>query len=524
MRQQYILARQRFYLMTANNPSIHFISFSGSINNDRTSSIENDALITRQKLLNQSAISCGGVKTARCWTREDLLDTAFYRRHKPLLDSRRGAGYWAWKPYIILQTLESVPKDEWVVYYDVGKPFRRGDNTRAGNLNIGNIIDMPLQPLINHFSAQGFLPGTWVPHYGINASWTKRDCFIAMQCDNQHYWQSSQVQATFSAWSNSKKSIEFLNEWLSYCLRQEVITDEPNILGANNADSFKEHRHDQSILTNLCIKYNCKALGSPTKTPDAHRDLAFQIRILSGHSNTLNTSALNIEHVFNGQHPVLPQSLLQAFTYFAIPALLEHKQILLIDNKPREQDSKNISKAFPDCTLNTMNISQKTKNTTASFKECNTGLILLRPSGDKKTDIRAVGTAFTSLAKNGVLIVGPIMTETPKANFMAAESVSEKDTATLIDNHANDDISCHNLTTLFDWIFTHQCFPKNMTTEQYSQPNSITIGNAVNPVITRVDNHVYALIRKPKFNVLLALQQLNTKAFNPPLTSQEKQD
>ena len=58
-----------------------------------------------------------------------------------------------------------------------------------------------------------------------------------------------------------KKNTEFatniISEWLSYCKIPDIITDSANKLG-ENFDGFKEHRHDQSILTNIKVKYNLK--------------------------------------------------------------------------------------------------------------------------------------------------------------------------------------------------------------------------------------------------------------------------
>ena len=37
------------------------------------------------------------------FTRDWLEATEFYSKNKSLLDMPRGSGYWAWKPFIILQ-------------------------------------------------------------------------------------------------------------------------------------------------------------------------------------------------------------------------------------------------------------------------------------------------------------------------------------------------------------------------------------------------------------------------------------
>jgi len=85
---------------------------------------------------------------------------------------------------------------------------------------------------------------------------TKRDCFYYMGCDEEKYWNSIQLEDGFLAFRKTQKNIDFLNEWLEYCRDERVVTDIPNQCGLENFDGFVDHRHDQSIVTNLQLKYN----------------------------------------------------------------------------------------------------------------------------------------------------------------------------------------------------------------------------------------------------------------------------
>jgi len=65
----------------------YFISFSGSVGE-----IDHD-LISRQSLLNESALRAGKADETVAWTRDNLLSTDFYQRNHKILDQARGAGF-----------------------------------------------------------------------------------------------------------------------------------------------------------------------------------------------------------------------------------------------------------------------------------------------------------------------------------------------------------------------------------------------------------------------------------------------
>jgi hypothetical protein len=87
-----------------------------------------------------------------------------------------------------------------------------------------------------------------------------------MGCDAPRYWTARQVQATFSLWSG-KAAMEFLSEWLRWCRDRRCITDDQNECGLPNLPGYVEHRHDQSILTNLCIRRGVAAPSTPYLAP-----------------------------------------------------------------------------------------------------------------------------------------------------------------------------------------------------------------------------------------------------------------
>ncbi len=226
----------------------------------------------RQKRLHQSALQRGGVDAVIPWNAEKLQETEFARNNHQILSLKRGYGFWLWKPFIILDGLRKIDSGDYLIYHDVGRP-KRGDPTR------GYTLDRDIRPLVDWADANsGIYPGVYMPHHGKQKHWTKRDCFILMGCDEEKYWEATQIQATYNVWKNTPEVRAFVKEWLNYCLNPAILTDQENTRGLENFPGFKEHRHDQSVLTNLCIQRNVKPYGSPTQPILLHRDLNSLIR------------------------------------------------------------------------------------------------------------------------------------------------------------------------------------------------------------------------------------------------------
>lgn len=191
---------------------------------------------------------------ARAYTREYLEETEFYKKNKNILDKDRLAGYALWKPYIISEALKSIDDDDILVYMDCGDYPKRG---------IKGII---LEYMDN--ADQYFIQGNFT---SVNRWWTKRDCFYYMNCDEEKYWNALQLEDGFIALKKTEFNINLINEWLGYCEDERIVTDMPNTCGLENLDEFKDHRHDQSILTNLQIKYELPA-------EDADSSLLYGVR------------------------------------------------------------------------------------------------------------------------------------------------------------------------------------------------------------------------------------------------------
>ncbi len=194
-----------------------------------------------------------GARQVSMWRPEDLRRTSFYERHRDILDRPRGAGYWLWKPYVILAELEKLRDGDVLIYTDCGKP----ENPL--------VISRPLAVLAqwSRDHCGGMTPGVYVPHFGRNAVWTKGECFSVMNCNSRLYHDHPQMAATFSVWEKHEASLDFVRTWLSWCTVPAALVDDQIDPAIPNAPDFCDHRHDQSILTLLAIKRGLKCIGAP---------------------------------------------------------------------------------------------------------------------------------------------------------------------------------------------------------------------------------------------------------------------
>lgn len=164
----------------------------------------------------------------------------------------RGYGYWRWKTEILLDAMSQVNDNDIVAYIDSG-------NVIINSLDY--IFKICEEQNIVLFDNRDGSP-TGAIHN--NKNWTKRDCFILMDCDRDEYYNGPQVDASYQFYKKTPDVIEFLNQYDTYCRNENIISDLPNIT-KDNLPEFKDHRHDQSILSLMAIKNNIKLLPEPSE-------------------------------------------------------------------------------------------------------------------------------------------------------------------------------------------------------------------------------------------------------------------
>lgn len=163
----------------------------------------------------------------------------------------RGAGYWRWKPLIIIRAMDYFPRGV-IVYSDMGRSMRY--LPYLGPSFIRSILKK---------NGVDFIPGVFIPDAGPNKNFTKKKVFEKLDMLSREYLMSPQLQASWSVWSVTENSRHFVSEWDLLCAKIDLINDENNI----GIDSdYKDHRHDQSLLTLNFIKIKPKSILRPSNS------------------------------------------------------------------------------------------------------------------------------------------------------------------------------------------------------------------------------------------------------------------
>ena len=190
-----------------------------------------------------TALHIGKVDRVRQYTPQDI-DKAYYQEHRDILDQPRGAGYWLWKQYVILDALQSLDWNEYLMYVD------------AGVLYYSSVLPMVRQLQKDNQDIY-FSAGFWTNEY-----WCKRDTYVIMNCDTKEYYTANRVAAGYMLIKKTPNSVEFIKKWQLYLEDVRLATDQPSVCGKGELPLFKEHRHDESVLSILVKQFGYKPYRS----------------------------------------------------------------------------------------------------------------------------------------------------------------------------------------------------------------------------------------------------------------------
>jgi|GEM_PF-6587428 len=163
-----------------------------------------------------------------------LLATLEKSSHLDTLSASVGAGYWLWKPLIILDALDHADEGDVIVYLDAGADLRRN-----------------LDPLVAAAQKHG---GVLFWNDYPNRMHVKRDCFVLTGTDTPRYHDARQLDAAFLLILNTARNRAFVRLWIDHCTDPRLLTDNPNTCGKPDLPGFTAHRHDQSVLTLLFLR------------------------------------------------------------------------------------------------------------------------------------------------------------------------------------------------------------------------------------------------------------------------------
>ena len=180
-------------------------------------------------------------KTILEYGEEDLKNNEFWETHaKRMMSLRSGSnkryyGYYACKPYFVLQALNSIPENDVLLYVDSGCELNR------------NGLDKLNQYYQECIDTSGVFFSLDLPEI----QWTKMDTYRKIIGDNDEHFMTRQIISGIFFLKNTQMIRDLVGEWMSICVEDDgrYLDDSPSKL--KNDEIFREHRHDQSILSLL---------------------------------------------------------------------------------------------------------------------------------------------------------------------------------------------------------------------------------------------------------------------------------
>jgi hypothetical protein len=165
--------------------------------------------------------------------KKSAIEPDFLERHRDIFVLPRGAGYWLWKPYIIKKTLERIEKGSLLFYVDSSYKFVA-----------------PFPEVVEYVDRNEIMAWQNKPNerlYHPMKEYCKMDVMSTYFGDVDRHKDDAICWAGALFLKNTRYARTVVETWLDMCCNAHDITDAPSV-SANCAD-FKDHRHDQSLLT-----------------------------------------------------------------------------------------------------------------------------------------------------------------------------------------------------------------------------------------------------------------------------------
>jgi hypothetical protein len=198
----------------------------------------------KQQLNSWTAKHIGKVDKVISYSSADI-DLEFFEANKEILTQKRGGGYWLWKPYIILKTLNELNDGDFLFYVDSGIQFIKNVNGLITKLEKSGQEIMVFQlPLLE-------------------IQWTKKEVFDYFGISNNDFLYSNQIMGSTLCLKKNENSVSFVMKWLEICQNQSLLLPSSN-LHLDEYKCFIAHRDDQSLLSVLSKISNIKPFSDPT--------------------------------------------------------------------------------------------------------------------------------------------------------------------------------------------------------------------------------------------------------------------
>lgn len=211
----------------------HFISFGGP----------HPSYYKALNRLLHEALDLNIFTSIKGFTDKDLKeDTTFWKQHGKFLENnKRGYGFWLWKPYIVMKTLETMKENEVLFYADAGCKFDKKHPIKI----LQDKVDLVRR-------TKKIVGGFTCPEL----YWTKMDLIKYLKMENHPKLRGCQYIGGAFMLIKTPQIVDFIKEWwrIATIDNYHFIDNSPSKV--KNHRGFKEHRHDQSIFSLLVKKHD----------------------------------------------------------------------------------------------------------------------------------------------------------------------------------------------------------------------------------------------------------------------------
>lgn len=199
-----------------------------------------EVFFRNQLALSESVLGRGGDVIMNY--NRSMIDPEFIKQN-PILNEKVGAGYWLWKPWVILDAMKKAPENAVIIYADTGSVFNGS-----------------LKPLVKMMGDHPFLFCYYddEEREGLLENRVTKEVFQKLGCENEHCYKHPIIWAGFLIVRNNQKARIFIQEWLDHCRDKKLLLGQYG--DSKNIRNFKGHQQDQTILGVLVAKTEDKVL------------------------------------------------------------------------------------------------------------------------------------------------------------------------------------------------------------------------------------------------------------------------
>lgn len=162
--------------------------------------------------------------------RREHLEPDFYTQNKQILDQKRGAGVWLWKPYILCKALERLPENSIVVYTDAPTLFIKPVDKY---LTLMGDEDVLLIEMRNDAKGQICTAGETI----------NQENLARYGLDTPEVWAKTEIRTCFYIVRNTPRGRHFAQKWLEISSRPEVLL---------RTDYDPKNQHHKSVNASGC--------------------------------------------------------------------------------------------------------------------------------------------------------------------------------------------------------------------------------------------------------------------------------